>query len=72
MGHIAPKRLTKPATANNTMTGDAMDEDQNHDIVHCRLSRNAPVGHFLHKELKIINLAAYITNLLFLRTKKPV
>jgi hypothetical protein len=28
----------KPATANNNMGGDALDEDQNHDIVACCLS----------------------------------
>jgi hypothetical protein len=71
MGHIAPARSTKPATANNNMGGDAFDEDQNHDIVARCLSRNANIPHTLCKELKIINLAAYITNLLFLTTKKP-
>jgi len=59
-------------TANNNMDGDAFDEDQNHDIVACCLSRHTNIPHTLCKELKIINLAAYIRNLLFLRTKKPV
>jgi hypothetical protein len=54
------------------MGGSALDEDQNHDIVACCLSGDANIPHTLHKELKIINLAAYITNLLFLRTKNPV
>jgi hypothetical protein len=59
-------------TANNNMGGDALDEDQNHDIVARCLSGHANIPHTLCKELKIINLAAYITNLLFLKTKKPV
>jgi hypothetical protein len=62
----------KPATANNNMGGNALDEDQNHDIVARCLSGHANIPRTLCKELKIINLAAYITNLLFLKTKKPV
>ena len=72
MGHIARERSTKPGIANNNMGGSALDEDQNHDIVACCLSSYAHIGHTLCKGLKIINLAAYITNLLFLKTKKPV
>jgi hypothetical protein len=70
MGHIAPPRSAKPATANNNLGGDALEEDQNHDIVACCLPGHAKIPHTLCKELKIINLAAYITNLLFLKTKK--
>ena len=54
------------------MGGDALDEDQNHDIVARCLSGHSNISHTLCKGLKIINLAAYITNLLFLKTKKPV
>ena len=53
------------------MGGDALDENQNHDIVACCLSGHANIPLALCKELKIINLAAYIKNLLFLKTKKP-
>jgi hypothetical protein len=54
------------------MGGGALDENQNHDIVAYCLAGYANIGLTLCKELKIINLAAYITNLLFLKTKKPV
>ena len=56
----------KPAAINNNMGGGALDEDQNHDIVAYCLSRNSYIWRSLYKALKIINLAAYITNLLFL------
>jgi hypothetical protein len=54
------------------MGGDALDEDQNHDIVASCLSGYPNIGYTLCKKLKITNLAAYIKNLLFLTTKKPV
>jgi len=71
MGHIAPKCGTKPAPANNNPGGGAFEEDQNHDILAYCLSKITPDRSSLRKILKIINLAAYITNLLFLRTKNP-
>jgi len=55
------------------MGGGALDEDQNHDIVAYCLPRNSYIWRSLYKALKIINLAAYITNLLFFKDilRKP-